>query len=405
MTYKNTLDWMMNQLPLYQRQGKSAFKKNLTNIRAFSEKLDHPENKFKSVHVAGTNGKGSVCHMLASIFQEAGYNTGLYTSPHLKDFRERIRLNGKKIPEAAVIDFIDQNQTFLEKQGLSFFEMTVGMAFSYFAQKGIDIALIETGLGGRLDSTNILSPEISVITNIGYDHQNMLGNTLPEIAGEKAGIIKSGIPAVIGESQDATRSVFQQKAKCTSSELFFSEDDEFPYYETDLKGNYQEKNVQTVLKTVEILKQYNWDLNENAVKAGLQNVRGNTGLEGRWQELQGPPKIICDTAHNEQALVPVLDQLQNEDFSRLHIVLGVVNDKKLDVLLPLFPKTATYYFCKPNVPRGLDDKKLRATALDYGLDGDTYQSVNTAYNRAKTRAGEEDLIFIGGSTFTVAEVL
>jgi len=402
MTYQETVQWMFFQLPMYQRQGKTAFKKDLTNIIAFAEALGNPERKFKSIHVGGTNGKGSTSHMMASILQEAGYKVGLYTSPHLKSFTERIRINGNEIPEDYVVSFISKHKTILEKQGLSFFEMTVGLAFDYFASEHVDIAVIEVGLGGRLDSTNIIRPEVSVITNIGWDHMDMLGDTLPKIAFEKAGIIKPNIPVVIGERQDEVESVFLEKANECHSEISFASDSEFEYH-TDLLGAYQKKNAKIAVKAIQKLEVF--DISEEHISYGLQNVVANTDLKGRWQILNLEPKVICDTAHNKEGLEIVINQLKSESFEKLHIVLGVVSDKNLDSILPLFPKEATYYFCKPDVPRGLPSTILQEKANQFNLKGDVFATVNEAYNAALKNASKKDVIYIGGSTFVVAEVV
>ncbi|WP_231896369.1 folylpolyglutamate synthase/dihydrofolate synthase family protein [Gramella sp. MAR_2010_147] len=390
---------------MFQRIGKQAFKKDLSNTLKLAEHLDHPENKFKSIHVAGTNGKGSVSHMLASVFQSAGYKTGLYTSPHLKDFRERIRINGKMIPERNVVDFIGKNQSFLEDNKLSFFEMSVGMAFHHFAEEGVDIAIIETGMGGRLDSTNIISPQLSVITNIGLDHTAFLGENLSEIAQEKAGIIKTNVPVVIGEKQKETETVFRKVSKNLNSNIFFAEDFKFQEYSTDLKGDYQKKNLRTVLTCIKVLRKNSWDIPEEALKNALNNVKLHTGLQGRWDIIRERPKIICDTAHNAEGLNLVMKQLKKESFLHLHIVLGVVNDKDLSKILPLFPKSAYFYFSKPNVPRGLDAEQLQAEASKYNLEGLVYNSIKDAFLAAEQEALDEDLIYVGGSNFTVAEVL
>lgn len=405
MNYQQTLDWMFAQLPMYQKQGKTAFKKDLTNIIAFAKELGNPEQKFKSIHVGGTNGKGSTSHMLASILQEAGYKVGLYTSPHLKNFTERIRINGDEIPEQNVVAFINEHKSFLEKQQLSFFEMTVGLAFDYFVAEKVDIAIIEVGLGGRLDSTNIIIPEVSVITNIGYDHMQFLGETLPEIATEKAGIIKKDVPVVIGERQEETREVFAKKATETNSELFYASDI-LEIYETDLLGDYQLKNTKTAVEAIKQLnrRQY-FDVSEEHIKNGLLSVVKNTNLKGRWQILGQQPKIICDTAHNKEGLSIVMNQLKKEKYENLHIVLGVVSDKDLKSVLPLFPKNATYYFCKPNIPRGLSAEELKMSALQFGLRGESYNSVNQALNKAKSEAQQNDIIYVGGSTFVVAEII
>ncbi|MFY9243765.1 MAG: folylpolyglutamate synthase/dihydrofolate synthase family protein [Polaribacter sp.] len=402
MTYKETTQWMFAKLPMYQRDGNSAFKKDLTNILAFSAQLNFPEKKFKSIHVGGTNGKGSTSHMLASILQEAGYKVGLYTSPHLKSFTERIRINGAEIPKRKVSTFIKKHKDFLEKQQLSFFEMTVGLAFDYFANEKVDIAIIEVGLGGRLDSTNIITPEISVITNIGYDHMQFLGETLPEIASEKAGIIKNKVPVIIGEEQQEVKPVFLEKAKSTNSPIFFAShiDKE---YQSELLGDYQKSNTKTVVATIKNLKGY--QISEENITKGLLNVVKNTNLKGRWQILQENPKVICDTAHNVDGLKIVLNQLKKENYCNLHIVLGFVSDKKLEDVLPLFPKKATYYFCKPDIPRGLSAAILLSQAKDFGLIGAKFSSVKKAFKKAKSKVKNNDLIYIGGSTFVVAEIV
>lgn len=402
MTYSETLEWMFAQLPMYQHQGKTAFKKDLTNTIAFAEVLQHPEQKFKSIHVGGTNGKGSTSHMLASILQEAGYSVGLYTSPHLRNFTERIRINGQEIPQAEVTSFITKHKDFLETQQLSFFEMTVGLAFDYFATQKVDIAIIEVGLGGRLDSTNIITPEVSVITNIGLDHVQILGDTLPKIAQEKAGIIKPNVPVVIGEKQKEVVSVFIEKAHAQQSPIVFASDQKH-VFTTDLMGNYQKSNVQTAVTAIKQLKGF--DVSEAAIANGLRHVVRNTNLVGRWQILQKQPKVICDTAHNTEGLTLVLQQLQKEAYLQLHVVLGVVSDKDLDPVLPLFPKKATYYFCKPDIPRGLPAAQLQKTAKMVGLRGQVYGSVSLAYQEALSKAASEDTIYVGGSTFVVAEVL
>jgi len=404
-TYQETVEWMFQQLPMFQRIGKQAFKKDLSNTQKLAEHLAHPENKFKSIHVAGTNGKGSVSHMLASVFQSAGYKTGLYTSPHLKDFRERIRINGLVIPQEDVISFIDENQSFLSYNKLSFFEMSVGMAFDYFAKQKVDIAIIETGMGGRLDSTNIITPELSVITNIGLDHTAFLGDNLTEIAGEKAGIIKEKVPVVIGEKHKQTETVFRNKAEKSNSSIFFAEDFKFQKYHTDLKGDYQKKNLRTVLTSIKLLRDKDWNISEEAVINALNNVKLHTGLQGRWDVLREKPKVICDTAHNAEGLKIVIKQLKREKFQHLHMVLGVVNDKDLSKVLPLLPKDAHYYFAKPDVPRGLDADILKNEASKFNLEGKAYTSVQEAFLAAEEMALDEDLIFIGGSNFTVAEVL
>nr|WP_315183982.1 folylpolyglutamate synthase/dihydrofolate synthase family protein [uncultured Flavobacterium sp.] len=406
MNYQETTNWMFNQLPMYQTQGASAYKKDLTNTILLVNHLNNPQEKIKCIHVAGTNGKGSTSHMLASILQEAGYKVGLYTSPHLKDFRERIKINGVTVSENFVCDFINTHKVFFEENDMSFFEMSVGLAFDYFAKEKVDIAIIEVGLGGRLDATNIITPLVSVITNIGIDHTQFLGNTLEAIAGEKAGIIKPNIPVVIGEYTTETQPVFLAKAKANQAEIYFSSDlisEEFP---SDLMGDYQTHNKKTVLQTIAVLNsQKEFKIFQEDIKSGLLQVVKNTGLQGRWQQLDDSPKVICDTAHNKNGLEIVMYQIQKEKFDTLHIVLGVVNDKDLDEVLPLFPKNAIYYFCKPNIPRGLDAAILYQKATTFGLHGEVFNSVSEAYKKALQIASKSDFIYIGGSTFVVAEIL
>lgn len=396
---------MFSKLPMYQRQGKTAFKKDLTNILAFTKYLKYPEKKIKTIHIAGTNGKGSTSHLIASVLQESGLNVGLYTSPHLKDFTERIQINGKPARKNCINNFIKRNKNFLEQQQLSFFEMIVGMAFDYFARKKVDIAIIEVGLGGRLDSTNIITPLASVITNIGFDHTQFLGNTLTEIAIEKAGIIKQNTPIIIGEKQREIVSIFNTTAAKKNAPIYYASKIIKDDYPTDLKGSYQINNVKTALQTIKIIQKQGFTITEEHIKNGFLNVVKNTNLKGRWQQLKTNPKVICDTAHNTEGLKYVLEQLTSEKYTQLHIVLGVVNDKNLDTILPLFPNNAMYYFCKPNIPRGLDAAILKSTASKYMLKGEKYISVNQAYKTALRFANKEDLIFIGGSTFVVAEVV
>ena len=405
MTYQETVNWMFKQLPIFQNQGKSAYKSDLTNTILLANHLKNPQQHFKSIHVAGTNGKGSTSHMLASIFQEAGYKVGLYTSPHLKDFRERIKINGKVVSKSFVIGFIKRNKSFFESHQLSFFEMTVGMAFDYFSRQKVDIAIIEVGLGGRLDSTNIITPLVSVITNIGFDHMQFLGNTLEQIAFEKAGIIKPKIPVVIGETLSETKPVFVEIAKKNNSDISFADQEISKIFKSDLKGNYQTHNIKTVLQALKKVPKYPFLISEKHIKAGLLNVVKNTGLQGRWQILQHNPKIICDTAHNKEGLTYVMNQLKEENYQNLHIVFGVVNDKDLNSILPLMPKQATYYFCKPNIERGLNVDILKQTFNDYGMKGESFSSVNQALLEAKKNAFENDLIYVGGSTFVVAEIV
>lgn len=406
MTYSETLDWMFSQLPMYQKQGASAYKEDLTNTILLADHLHNPEKNIKTIHVAGTNGKGSTSHFLASILQEAGYKTGLYTSPHLKDFRERIKIDGQEISEDFVVQFIASNKSFFEQNQLSFFEMTVGLAFDYFRQEKVDIAIIEVGMGGRLDSTNIISPLLSVITNIGMDHVQFLGNTMEKIAFEKAGIIKPETPVVIGEYTAETRPVFEKKATEMQSEIYFASDLVSSTYPSTLTGDYQEQNKKTVLQAIRVLQaQGNFIISEENTKDGFWNVIKNTGLQGRWQQLKDAPMVICDTAHNKHGLEIVMKQVARQKFDVLHIVLGVVNDKDLDDVLPLFPKNAKYYFCRPNIPRGLDAIALQEKAATFGLNGKVYSSVAEAYKIALENASEADFIYIGGSTFVVAEIL
>jgi dihydrofolate synthase/folylpolyglutamate synthase len=405
MDYQETLDWMFVQLPMYQKQGAVAYKKDLSNTILLVDKIGNPENKFKSIHVAGTNGKGSCSHMLASILQEAGYKVGLYTSPHLVDFRERIKINGKEIPQQKVIGFIETNKTFFKENFLSFFEMTVGLAFEYFSEEQVDFAVVEVGLGGRLDSTNIINPEVSLITNIGLDHTQFLGDTLEKIAFEKGGIIKEDIPVVIGEFQKETFPVFQKLAKEKNASVYLASELIKNKFTSDLKGSYQKHNIKSVLLTIEVLESKGFIINEFAIKKGLLKVVQNTGLLGRWQVLNWEPKIICDTAHNKEGLTYTMKQLLSEEYKQLHIVLGMVNDKDLKSVLPLFPKKAIYYFCKPNLGRGLETSVLKEESAAFGLVGEVFTSVSQAYKSAKENAAFNDCIYVGGSTFVVAEIL
>jgi dihydrofolate synthase/folylpolyglutamate synthase len=405
MKYSETMQWLFSQLPLYQNVGKSAYKADLSQTLKLAKELNHPEHQFKSIHVGGTNGKGSTAHMLASVMQEAGYKVGLYTSPHLKDYRERIRINGEMISEDFVVNFVAANKSFFEANALSFFEMSVGMAFDYFAQEQVDIAVVEVGLGGRLDSTNILNPEVSVITNIGLDHTQFLGTTLEVIAGEKAGIIKPNTPIVIGETQLETELVFRTKATKEQAPIYFADQRIETTPPTSLKGVYQIHNVRTVLQTVAILNTGVFTISAKAVQQGLLKVTENTGLRGRWEVLGSFPTLICDTAHNREGLSYVFKQLQSEKFQCLHLVLGMVNDKDVLSLLELFPKQAQYYFCKPNVPRGLEASLLAQIFTEHGFQGSIHPSVKDALKAAKQSASHDDLIYIGGSTFVVAEII
>ena len=404
MNYQETLSWMFNRLPMFQTQGKTALNNKLDNILAFTSVLGNPQTKFKSLHIAGTNGKGSSSSMLASILQEAGYKVGLYTSPHLKDFRERIKINGKEIPEDYVVSFIAKNKPFLEEYHLSFFEMTVGMAFSYFENEKVDIAVIEVGLGGRFDSTNIITPEVSLITNISKDHTDILGDTLPKIAFEKAGIIKRNVPVVISEYQEETAPVFTAKAKEMNAPIIFTNHIETSLT-TDLQGAYQEKNIKGVIAVTELLIHQGWDITPENIAQGLLHVVHNTNLKGRWQTLGSYPTIVCDTGHNVGGLTYVMEQLKKQTYTHLHIVVGFVKEKDVNSVLELFPKEATYYFCSPAIARGLNVDTLKEIATAKGLQGERYSSVAEALNAAKAQALPTDFIFVGGSTFVVAEVL
>lgn len=406
MNYTETTNWLFNQLPMYQTQGASAYKADLTNTILLANHLQNPEKKLQFIHVAGTNGKGSTSHLLASVLQEAGYKVGLYTSPHLKDFRERIKINGEEISEDFVCEFVAKNKSFFEKHQLSFFEMTVGLALEYFVKEQTDINIMEVGLGGRLDSTNIITPLVSVITNIGLDHTQFLGTTLQSIATEKAGIIKPKIPVVVGEYTDETKEVFLAKAKEMKSELFFASDEVNETYPSVLLGDYQLHNKKTVQETIKVLNENStFTITEENIRTGFLNVIKNTGLQGRWQQINENPRAICDTAHNAHGLKIVLNQLINKKHNQLHIVLGVVNDKDLSEILPLFPKNAKYYFCKPNISRGLNAGILQKNAERFNLMGKVYNSVSNAYQEAIKNSEENDIIYVGGSTFVVAEVL
>ena len=428
MNYAETTNWMFNKFPMYQKIGAKAYKPDLGNIVELLDFLGNPQKRFKTVHVAGTNGKGTVSHTLASIFQECGYKTGLYTSPHLLDFRERIRVNGQMIDEQSVIDFIGDNKEKFEEMQLSFFEMATGMAFDYFAKQNVDIAIIEVGLGGRLDSTNVIKPELSIITNISLDHVAMLGNTLAEIAVEKAGIIKPNTPVVVGETQAETKDVFINKAKECNAPIFFADQiidcdkvhiESLDYQKFDiwkdnelyieavefpLLGYYQKKNLATVICAADILKD-KFKIEQKDLVNGLEFVVKNTNLMGRWQVLGRQPLIVADTGHNVGGIKEIVMQLSDMTFRKLHFVLGCVNDKDIDGILHLLPHYAEYYFCKADIPRGLDANILAEKALEAGLRGNVYESVQQAYNSAVNNASFDDIVFIGGSNFTVAEVI
>ncbi len=426
MNYPQTLDYLYTKLPMFTRVGAVAYKADLNNTIAFCKHLDHPENKFKSVHVAGTNGKGSTSHMLAAVLQKAGYKTGLYTSPHLKDFRERIKINGEMISELAVVDFVETNKTFIEEISPSFFEATVAMAFEYFANQKVDIAVVEVGLGGRLDSTNVISPELSVVTNIGYDHMNILGSTLTKIAGEKAGIIKPSTPVIVGEYQEEIASVFQTKALENNSDLTFASSEwchegseiidgkraiiihgreETFNLNLDLTGTYQVKNVKTVLSAVKELNKKAVHISDEQLTSALSEVKNLTGLMGRWQTLQEKPLVICDTGHNEDGIKEVLYNISLTPHQQLRMVIGMVKDKEISKILSLLPKEAIYYFCEPNLERAKPALELQNEARELGLLGEAFSSIQSALNKARADARDGDLIFVGGSTFVVAEVV
>lgn len=432
MTYPETLKFLYSKLPMFSIQGKAAIKPGLDNTIRLCESLGNPQDKFKSIHIAGTNGKGSSSHMLAAIFQQAGYKTGLYTSPHLRDFRERIRINGEMISETEVIDFVSSQSELIKTLEPSFFEVTVAMAFHFFAQNNVDIAIIEVGLGGRLDSTNIIRPELSLITNIGFDHMNILGGTLTQIAGEKAGIIKQNTPVIISQKQSEIESVFKTKAAEMNSKITFANDEwdiyrstensdsseflkleikqknkifQFSSLELDLTGTYQVKNLAGVLSAVKELRAAKYNLNDDSVQTALKNVKSLTGLMGRWQTLEKKPLIICDTGHNEDGIREVLSNISLTTYRNLHMVIGMVKDKEIEKILQLLPKNAMYYFCQPDIPRAKPSIELKNEALHYDLRGNSYDKVSEALEAAKANAHAEDLIFIGGSTFVVAEVV
>jgi dihydrofolate synthase / folylpolyglutamate synthase len=430
-TYQQVLDYLYSQLPMFQRTGAAAYKDNLDNTIRLDKMFGHPHQSFKTIHVAGTNGKGSVSHMLASVLQEAGYRTGLYTSPHLKDFRERIRVNGEMISEDAVVEFTELFQAKNEIENLepSFFELTVSMALDYFRSMAVDVAVIEVGLGGRLDSTNIITPEISVITNISFDHMALLGDTLPKIAAEKAGIIKKEVPVVVGETSPETSFVFEQFAENMHAKLAFADQVYHADYsmltidgkqslnirnngelfysdlKLDLLGIYQRHNVPTVLKAIDLLNEKGWSLSETMMRKGLLNVIRNTGLLGRWQIIGHNPLVICDTGHNPAGIKLVVEQINQTAWIVLHVVIGMVSDKDQDEVLSLLPTNAQYYFTKASIPRAAEPEVLAAKAARFGLKGDCYPTVRQALSVALANAGENDLVFVGGSTFVVAEIL
>jgi dihydrofolate synthase / folylpolyglutamate synthase len=428
MNYQQTLDYLYTQLPMYSRIGALAFKEDLTNTIALCQALGNPQTKFKSIHIAGTNGKGSTSHMLAAILQTAGYKTGLYTSPHLKDFRERIKINGEMIEEAFVIGFVERIKPLVATIEPSFFEITVAMAFDYFVQQQVDIAVIEVGLGGRLDSTNIIIPELSVITNIGWDHINMLGDSLKKIAFEKAGIIKHNVPVVVGEVLPETKHVFIDKATKEDAELIIAteqlyvtdwqledhslkitiagkKNDERKEYELDLQGIYQTKNILSVLEAVKQLNLQGWNIDDSSLQKGLRHAKKITGLYGRWEIIHHAPMIVLDVGHNEDGIKQITEQLEITDHENLHIVIGLVKDKEIEKVLALLPKHAAYYFTKAQIPRALPEAQLAEKANAIGLNGNYYADVNTALKTAIARAKKKDLVLVCGSVFVVGEVV
>ena len=431
MDYSDTLEFLFSRLPMYQRIGPAAYKDNLDNTILLDDFYSNPHRKFKTIHVAGTNGKGSVSHMLAAILQASGYKTGLYTSPHLKDFRERIRINGEMISTEEVVNWVEKYRISNEMWNIepSFFELTVAMAFDYFAKEQVDVAVVEVGLGGRLDSTNVITPEISIITNIGLDHTALLGNSLEKIALEKAGIIKAGVPVVIGTTQSETKKIFEEVAALKLAPLFFADKEYAVVYgladmegnqllsvnknesrlynqlKLDLKGTYQQLNLPAVLKTVDLLRDMGWEIVDEDLLRGLANARKMTGLMGRWQVLGYNPLLVCDTAHNAEGMKEVVRQMKQTPSEKLHIVLGLVKDKDPEKLLALLPNDAEYYFVRAAIPRALEEKELARLATGFGLTGLAYSSVLKAFDTARSRAGKNDVVFVGGSTFVVAEIL
>lgn len=429
MNYNETCDFLFSRLPMFQRIGKAAYKANLDTTLAIDKYFKHPHKNFMSIHIAGTNGKGSVAHMLAAVLQQSGYKTALYTSPHLKDFRERIKINGTAISEQKVVDFIAMHYANIEEFAPSFFELTVAMAFDYFAAENVDIAIIETGMGGRLDSTNIINPKLSIITNISKDHTQFLGDTLHKIAKEKAGIIKEKTPVVIGELHDETKEVFTNTAMQFNSPIYFADQTYYIDYSTislsekqifqvysnnkvvypnlqlDLLGLYQQKNIITVLKSIDIMRDLNISISDTDIYKGLESTSKISGLLGRWQTIGYNPRIVCDTGHNEAGIINITKQFETIAYKTLHIVFGVVNDKNIDVILTLLPKNAVYYFCKASIPRSLDENILKEKATKHNLKGEIYKTVDMALQTAKQNAEKEDMIFVGGSTFIVADCL
>ena len=402
MDYNKTIDWLFSKLPYYQRKGEVAYKKDIGNIIYACEKLNNPQNKIKTIHIAGTNGKGSTTNMIASILIESGYKTGTYTSPHLKDFRERICINGTKIEEKKVIDFIKKNKVWFNDINMSFFEMTVAMAFNYFYEEKVDLAVIETGLGGRLDSTNIINPEISIITNVSLDHTNLLGNNIHSIASEKAGIIKNNTPIIIGRKQTEIEHIFKNISDKKKAPLIFAEKTKFT---SDLKGDYQKENINTTIEAIKQLQKKGWNITRKNIIKGLNNVKKNLYFKGRWEILQSDPLIIAETAHNFEGLKNAINQFKTIKFKNLHFILGMSKDKRHKEIFKILPKNATYYFSQARTERSMQKEKLYELGNNYNLNGNVYSSVNEALIEAKKRANKDDLIFIGGSIFVISEVL
>jgi dihydrofolate synthase/folylpolyglutamate synthase len=405
LTYKQTLNYLLKQLPMYQRIGASAYRSDLTNIIELCKIIGNPQNNLRCIHVAGTNGKGSVTHIIASILQEQGYKVGVFVSPHYKDYRERIKINGKYISKKFVTRFVSKHIEEFKKINASFFEISTAMAFEYFSGRKVDYAIIETGMGGRLDSTNIIIPLLSVITNISYDHQQFLGNTLASIAGEKAGIIKPNIPIVIGETLRETKPVFVAKAKAVGARIYFTRKEEKQTLLTDLRGNFQRKNIATALRAMEVLKKTRVDISGSAIKKGLKHVMKNTAFIGRWMVMQKHPLIVFDSAHNEGGLRELKSEIQNLKYEKLHFVYGTVGDKDISQNLSALPKKADYYFCKADIPRGMDVNDLKKEAAKHGLKGECFPSVKKAYKAAKNKATKKDTVLVAGSVFVIAEVL
>ena len=403
MNYKETVNWLFNQLPVYQRDGFLKYKLDLSTISSVCNSLENPQKNFKSIHVAGTNGKGSTSHMLASIFIESGYKVGLYTSPHLSDFRERIRINGKMIPQPNVVSFVEKNLVYFQENKISFFEMTVAMAFDYFSNEKVDIAIIETGLGGRLDATNIIDPILSVITNIGLDHQVFLGESIREIAKEKAGIIKRGKPVVISEYQPLIHDIFFDRSKELESDLYLAKDSVLKDYSSDLKGSFQKKNIQGVVKSISVLKEY--EISDNNIEKGLLNVVKNTGLRGRWEIINHNPKTIIDVGHNSEAFQLNIEEIKKTSFNKLRIVIGFIEGKDYKKILNLFPKDTFFYLCQPKIKRALSVKEIFSYCENNGLKSKLFMSVKSAYENCKNESNENDLIFICGSNFVISELI